>query len=578
LFSPDIDTKSIEELAGYNIHTITYENSDGSHSGLKRLLKLYDNFIQKRGDSLVGVAEYNHDEVELATSLYFYNQIVLHDLTIIDRALVNSLLNILLDKKEGLSLIEIKNEIANRKILCDDLSIISSLKNIESKALITQDPINKKFIITDLGKDIVLNGKAINQDIKKKFIIYCMNFFNDYSLDMSSINRIVEQIDRGLISAFRKRGIEISKMLFDNSSTVSINSSTDILGELNGFASNDLLNQEEYLGFVELILNILQAPSQEVKDYLGILANGYFTYQILGHDREARTIRFSELKKRPVVIDSSILIPYFAQGCLNHDFAVDLLSELSKNSISMICTEKLSDELIDHAEWAIRYYKDKEFDDIAYYTAVVGSDFRQNLFLDGSMKWSIGKNVSTFSDYMTSLFSSTDISLYRNIFSKELEKIGVSIISMDQLPNFQVELYSAYEEAFEQIKTERTARLTYKNDRQCETEAELVIISRIHPISFLTHTSNLKQITSREEILHWSPEIMYRFIKLNSTSTELTDLYSCMIGDFLSCGFKVLDKETIAAFSSPLFKQARTQLDLLKNEFGDVLDKFLTEE
>jgi hypothetical protein len=572
MFAADIDAKTTRKLYEQNIRILRYDNIDGKHSGLKRLLKQYDHFLQKRNGRLIGVPEVDQKEAEIASSLYFYNEVVLKDISIIEKALYNIILNKL--KERGtLHISEVKKALEDSKILYDEISCKNALGGMIAANYIKYN--GDTVELTAIGHETVLNAKAGSDDIRSRFLIYCHTFLVNLGLAISSIDKIIAQIQNGLVSAFKKRGFEIANMIFGGK-VVSLNTSTDFLDELEKYSS--IFEQEEYICFAELILEILQRPSKEAKDYLAILANGYFVYHILGHDAESRAKRLDVLKNKELFIDSSILIPFMAKYCVNYDFAQALVSELKAIGIKLIVTNKLLRELSVHAEWALRNFRNTRFDDLDFYAAGVGISCRQNLFIDGAMKWSLGKSVSTFGDYMSEIFGSDNPNGFVKIFTEKVRENGIIIIDMDEIPGFEAKHYEDYEIAKSQIKENRIKHETYKSDQQCETEAELVVISSIRPFNFLTHSNNLKALTLKRDILHWPPETMYRFLNLNKKNVELSNLYDCMIGDFYSYGFNVINTDVLKAFSGPFFSQARMELAEQKRELGNVLDKFLTEE
>jgi hypothetical protein len=574
MFTTDIEPSEVQKLYEQNIRVIEYDNRDGNHSGLIRILRQYNHFLQKRNSPLVGIPDVDHAEAETASSIYFYNEVVLNDISIIDKALYNQILSLLFSNP-SLSITEIVDELKSKKVLSDKASIIESINQLVIKKMITYSSENEKYFISMTGADLVKNAKANNTEIKDRFFRYCENYLTNLALGKSEVANILLRINDGLLSAFKKRGMEIAKMVFYDTE-VALNSSMDFLNELNLFSSK--LSQEEFLGFTDLLLEILQRPTNEVKDYLAILSNGYFTYHILGHEAEARNQRLHSLKNKELIIDSSILIPFFAKDCINNEFAKELISRLNSNGIKLLITNRLLSELSEHAAWALRHYKNTRFDELSFYSAALGIGCKQNLFIDGAMKWSFGKSINTFGNYMIDLFGSDNSYDYTKIFTNLISRLGISIIDMSDINEFKPDHYTEYENVKKQITKNRIDKGTYRSELQCETEAELVIISSIRPFNFLTHSSNLRSLTRKKEILHWQPETMYRFLCLNDTKADLSNLYSCMIGEFYSYGFNVVNSDVLKAFSSPLFSQARMNLSDQKRDLGTVIERFVNDE
>jgi hypothetical protein len=576
MFAADI---SNEEIIKYyqenNIRIISYDNHDGKHSGLKTLLNQYGIFIRERGHHLLGKEDVDPSEAELASSVYFYNEVVLNNINIISKALYNILLNILNSNSHNLSFEDIKRKMYDQKMTVDEISLNESLEELIENKYISCN-YERLFSITSKGKDLLLDARSCNREKKDQFILYCRDFLIKRNYTPHDIDIVLDKIESGLISGFKKRGMEIAKMVFLDSG-VSLKTSTDIVIEIEKFSTG--LNESEFNGFTELFLDILQSPSMEVREYLALLCNGYFIFNILGHDKNSRLFRLKELTNKEMIIDSSILIPLVAKDSINHVHTMNLLREILKTGINIIVTERLIKEVIDHAYWAISNFKNATIIDTDFIAAAMGVTIKQNLFIDGSMKWMHGRSEVKFIDYMHYCFGDDANNLdeaIRNIITS----FNIRITSMDDLNRFDTTIhYGEFEEMRSRIKVDRIAHSTFRSESQCETEAELVIFSKLESVNFLTHSTNLKYITQKENLLHWSPEILFRFLKLNTTSNvELDDLYTCMVNDFYNCGFNIVNKELLQAFMSPSFSQARMEIENQKRLFGEGIDKLFSDE
>lgn len=574
----DLSKNEIDELEKLNIRILKYNNEDGTHKGLSRLLELYDHFIQRRNDPLLGKIEIDSCETEMATSLYLYNQLVLRNISVINRALCNVLLKVFPDNSEPLPLEIIAEKIKKCGIACDDYTLLTSLNELVTEKYIYQDPRNMTFSIVEAGKNLISETKADSNLKKEHFDQYCKIQLEKKNLNQQNIKIIMERLNEGLVVVFRKRGVEIANKIF-NDGTVSFSSSTDLLGDLNNFASSQVLDTEEYLGFIELLIDLFEHPSIEVQEYLGMLVNGYFMYHVLGQDKKARDARREDLVKRKMFVDSSVMISSLAKGSINHLISNDLLKMLGDNGIQCMCTEHLLQEVVDHAIWALRNYGRSTVSSLEYFGAALGSsNQRENLFVNGSVKWSIGKGPAYLNEYFLEIFKTDNINEIYEATKTLLEGKGILIIDIKDFIEDSSATQIDLEEQTDLIISNRKSKDTYRSDVQCKTEAELIIFSKNEPINFLTRSTSLIELADNMELGNWPPETLYRFLGLNSSDIDLPSMYNCMLGDLSLAGFNIIEKETLSKFVGPLFSQARLELEKQKNEFKEVLSEFITEE
>jgi hypothetical protein len=575
MFAPDIEQKDIEKYYfDYNIRIIRYDNHDGQHTGLHNVLNRYSAFIHKRGDSLINKESVDPQEAELASSIYFYNELVIGNVNLVEKALYNAILNIINSNSSGCTFDTIYSELKTRRIFQDEVSIQQSCISLENDNYTECN--NGIYRLTPKGKELLLSSYACNKDAKEKFLQYCRVFLERKSLDDLSINKILKQIEIGVIAAFKTRGIEIAKKVFENVD-MSLKTSSDVIEIIEQYGRD--FSGTLFDAFTDLLLDILQFPSKEVREYFALLCNGYFMYHILGHDQAARLKRLELLQEREILIDSSILIPLIAKDCMNYKFAKELLDDLLINKVKPVVTTRLLNEVIEHADWAMRHYKNSKVTDIGFIATATGQMNRQNLFVDGARNWLTGKSMIAFNDYIIYCLGSNAENQLAQSIKDVIISYKINIIDMEQLAGFdRLQHYATFQENLQKILDERKKRGTYRNEYQCETEAELVVFSKIRSFNFLTHTSNLKYISSRDEILHWSPEILFRFLKLNSCSANLDDLYTCMMGDFYNSGINIVNRELLQAFMSPLFSQARMAMKQQEASISEKIDEMFSDE
>lgn len=579
MFASDIPRDEIVRLRlRQNIKIIPYDNRDGNHSALKTLLHNYDHFIPKRNSSLINRDETLLKETELASSMFIFNDTFFHNNKIVVKALYNRILHLLCEG-DSLSSEEIITQLQENKVYYEKESIVEAINNLINECYLEINE-NKIIKITDKGKEVLEVAKYNFNDYKKRFSEYCKLILENKGLSEVSIEKISKYLDNGLVIMFRKRGIEIAKKVISDED-VDLSATFDIADCLTEF-EKDLI-PDEYGFYIDLLFDVLEKPSKEIRDYLALLCNGYFIYHVLGHEENARQQRLDFIKKNKIYLDSSILLPLLAKECQNNQYAKDLILKIRKLNTELYITHNLLQEVIEHASWAIRNYGDKTVKDFSFYTNLLGiGNKKDNLFVEGGINWLNRNSYMNFQSYIEFIFGEN----YKNNLNENIEKMlieyGIRILDKDGYDNFKDEYFFKFEEFKDKIKKDRISKNSFRSELQCDTESELLVISLIEPINFLTHTTNLKQFDELGNISHWYPESIYRFIQMNDVNVNLDDLYNCMISGLYTCGIKSINKEDIEKIINPFIHQAELRLDEIRRncnqKMNDYFDKKLIEQ
>ena len=574
MFATDIDSRRISELyAKYNIKVIPYNNSDKKHSNLKRLLYQYSCFIPKRNSNLIGKTEDFFKDNEIAASLYVYNKTVQQNSELIDIAFHNIILYFL--QKGKLNEDELIGKITDNHIANNCCNLKDTCSQLEQNGYIKQDGLY--YEITEAGNKIINESKCAYNDTKDRFKVFCFNYLEKKVAKTESKEKIYNHVEKGIGILFQKRGIEIARRFMDYDEDAEISISFDIAYAFE--ATCTTLTGEEYDYFIDLILTIFQNPSKEIKDYLSVLCNSYFMYHILGHDEKARESRLSFIKNRKVIIDSNVLIPLIAQNCENNEFTKDLIEKLYVHNTELYVTEKIIEEIFSHLNWAIKNFSDKAISDINLFQASKGEfGYRQNLFLQGALKWCNENNCQNFESYLVHCFGEE---------YDQSQKIRLKII--DNLASFKISIlpeqeykkssfFTLYEARKNDVIKNRKENNTFRSDLQCETEAELLAISEEMDFIFVTLTSNLKKLDVNKRIRHCHPEYLYHFLVINSNKVKLSNLYECMVSELYNCGFPVVSYELLKKITGTYFNQTNLSFKEIEREQNRSLNEIFSQQ
>jgi hypothetical protein len=566
--SQEIERNSIEN----NIKVISYKTKNGSHEYLKTLINQYSSFIPKRNSNLVNISDEKIDETEFASAVFIYSHIQSPDNEIISKALANCILNTIKNHPTAITQEEIITYLREQKITTDVPKIKETIINLTDNKYIIS--INNSLTLTDQAKSLLTESAVKIKDYKDRFDNYCTKYLARFDLGDDSF-KVKDIIRKGLEIIFRKRGIEIARKLFiDDTSEIVF--TFDIENSLSSMSKE--LTEKEYDAFVSLSLSIFQTPSKEIRDYLSLICNGYFVYHALGHDTFARKERLDILKRNKIFIDSNILIPLIALDAQNYKYANELVQLLKSVNKDIYITENLLNEVIKHAEWAVNKFYDKPIYNLdAYNILLEENNYKQNLFIEGALARSLNKGYINFDSYFEDCFGNDyKIDLNQLIRSK-LIRTGIKIVSKEDFINTDDKTEDLFTSYAKKIENDRMKNQTYRSLFQCETEAELLLIAKKEPISFLTQTTNLKKIDDEKRISHCSPEGVYRFLQINRDDVDLDNLYNCMLGDMYNNGFAVVNEEMLRKIAPPYIHQAELEIKEMKKLDMEEINNKLSE-
>jgi hypothetical protein len=260
---------------------------------------------------------------------------------------------------------------------------------------------------------------------------------------------------------------------------------------------------------------------------------------------------------------------------LNHAYAEDLLDRMQELGLRCCTTEKLFKEVQDHAWWAIVNFVDSPPDDTKFlHAAMAGPGYRQNLFVDGFVKWSLAQGAPSLHRYMHESLGSNYREDLPGCIRTKIRERGVEVVDFSDWPGFSQESWPERDDISGKIAELRTKHGTFRTEAQCVAEAEVVLITEMQEAAFLSQSSILNRLERTQPRMTWKPEAMYRFLSLFSSAPTGTDLlYECMMQSFYYAGFDIVDKSVISRYVAPMVRQARMQLDQARQQYQEALGK-----
>ncbi len=580
MFATEISTNDIKQyFQEYNIRIIPYKNPDGTHGQLHRVLRRYDPFIAKRGTPHLGQDPIDEFKANLASSIHLFTRLNLlggNDTCLKKsyEALIASELGNCTDGETTL-LSDLQTALASRIGVqhLDPGTVQMALESLHGRGYVEFSANENQYSLSASGREKLEETKAERALREDKFAGACRLFLQKEhpALDAPAQDGVIRQLQEGLVRAFEKRGLEMAQATFGHN-TIDLSAATDILEVVNK-QSSTIPDDNARAACADLMLEVLLQPNQEMKERIADLSQGYFSYHALGLDPSCSDERLRMAKKKVWILDSSIILPILAEDCVNHEFAQDLLNKMKAQELRLVTTGRLFDEVIDHAFWAIRNFKDAKADSTNLLQAASGGPgYKQNLFIDGYVKWAAGQGVPSLESYFRAVLGDEYENDTGNCVKEQITKFGIEIVEFSNWPEFKQEQWGDRREVEGKIVQLRNELGTYRSDEQCRAEAEVLILCENQKAGFLSQSGILDSIDQNRSRITWKPESMYRFLATFSSAPPSEDLlYESMVQDFYYSGFDIVNRDALKQYFAEPVRQSRMNLDEEKDRYEQAL-------
>jgi len=589
LIAADLTNAEIREyLERFNILALTYENPDGSHLQLRRLLSLLDKFVIPRHKRLdLKTISYSPEELESAQAVAIYRRLVVAEAKE-DGSLSSSsylgplILRTLQEPAAALTLDELtkSNPLSfAAKTEAVKNQIPAALAALREESFV--DQIDQKYKLTEKGARRtreLLHAHATEEE----------QAFGQFGVELkarcSSIApkqklELVRILKDTLVRVFKQRGLSIANAIFGGQS-LSHNALSDVFSAISNAAAT-ISPADHAVAFMEASQEFLLNPTQPQRQYLASLSQGFFLYHLFGLDPTCAKIRRNVFEHTIWWCDSSTLIPLLATGSANHKYATDLFRRLQKLKAHTLTTGRLIREVLEHLTWAIRLLERESVQSPAVLEAATQKGgYKQNLFLDGYICESAEGKVSKFGEYLdvVSPNGATDTGI-----RSALKRLGIEVLDAEGLKGFKAaDTKDIFELVFE-IAEERQKSATLRSNLQVEAEAEMLHMIRnlkdgkykppfegmeLEHVYFLSQSRILDRIPPLDPI-SWTPEVLYRYvISLPGEQLDPDLLQRCMLQEYFGAGVVVVDKARYERFFGP-------SIDVANTTYKEERDKYL---
>ena len=608
--APDISFQESKELLEkYRIRVIPYENKDGTHRNLLRVIEnisqfIYPRFSIKIANDINSILKSPLGSDAAAPGFFVFNTLAAHedfDTFRVDVmcAAIQAVLPKLKELEKPFQLedafilagwpkdvpipLDFKEQISSRVTEIELLNSVDNLFVIGSKAELISSEDRLKF-----------------EHSKGRFISsLVLRLRRNYpSLSERDSLSLAHDIDESLAGYFREGGLTLATTLLASSDgTKKPRIPSSVIQFLSKAASryNDLQKRQ---AFITCSVDIFTQSEDAERDYLGRIAQGFFSFHALGIFGDAAKKRLQNAKDTVWLIDSSMQIPALALSAPTNAVFRDCIARLNSMNIRLVTTESLFDETREHFWFANKVIEENGIDSPYVLSAARGQPpYRKaNQFLEGFIRWQSAGNPSNWETYLYKIFGSRNpkVDQIRNA----LMEIGIEVIPFESWPGHSsddlekcFDYTGSIARKFESvIGQDALEDPDYFVDyyKKAGPEAEVLVIvlyersgryyflskpNQESPAWFISHTSMLNLIEDDAHIT-WQPEAFLRFSSTLAPSID-EDLtvraFDILLLAFSQVGISLLDDRTLIKMFGGVIDQAKLTIDEVEDIYNETL-------
>jgi hypothetical protein len=602
--APDIKPElSREYLEKYRIRVIPYNNSDGDHRNMFRLIENISDFIPPRTSIHIQskIAQMSHSPLgsnAAAPGFFVFNNLIIQEDFEQKRigVLISALLSTLpqLSSLVDFTLREALEMAGWPKSLDLEIGFKKRLSEEFIRAGILLSSGGDKFKIGDNAERLASGNKGkfihMQERFKKSLILRIRR--NYANIPEPEATSIANDIEASLTGYFRDGGLSLISTLFieKGKQPPAPPSIIKFITEASA-RYNDLLKRQ---AFCTISVDIFVHREEAEREYLGRVAQGFLGFHSLGVFGGAAIERLKNAKETVWLMDSDSQIPALALASPSNNAFRTCFLRLREARIRLFTTQKLFDETREHLWFAQRVISENGARSRLIIAAATGqAPFRKsNRFLEGFINWQVAGNPCDWNRYLAEIFDNPNPG-FKDMESA-LNRLGIEVIPLQDWPGFSSSDYAEIEGAIKEITGKYESAVSRDIDPMSDAQEKagpegqaLIIISKERsgkyymlakgnsPAWFISHTSLLNLIQPNLKIT-WQPEA---FLKFTSTLALGTDeetadrAFETILWGVAQSGLSLLDEETAAQICGGTIDQETLDIGELQKIYADTIGK-----
>ena len=503
----------------YNVRIIPYENNDGRHGFLSRILSLYGQFITSKPVTLAPVPD-----ADKALSLHILRRLNKgrHNIDLENYLL----LNMPSSSDEFIPISSLK-----RPGVVGTVNLNEPLRHLKDMGLVDFD--GAKVRRTVSGDKKVDDSLSEYRGWKNKAYDDFITGFGSVlpTKDEKTIRSLAERVVEMI---FSRHGMAMANVVFNGEEIPG----DDMVGlfQIVAQASTNIAKPEWKIMFLESVKRFLTQPTVSQRKYMSGLAQGFFTYHLMCKAPDLVRAVKDVLSQDCWFVDSNVLQPLSAVGCPDYEMTASLFEMLKCAHVNLYTTHNVIKEVKEHLAWARENAPNpQEFIQVENTPANARG---YNFFRHGFVRSVIDGRVGNFKEYEQLLHVANG-----DDFDELLNRYGIKLVSVD-FETHEAELADATKE----IQGIRMGRNTLSNNTlQVPTEAELYVLMKTmrkedrvlkakREIYFLSTSSIFNN--TKEKFRRWSRTGLYRYVQLLPGNEDNGQtLIECLHSEMFNIGF-----------------------------------------
>ncbi len=364
--APDIDVDNAREyLEKFRICVISYNNRDGEHANLLRLLEQITDFIPAR--TSVHISNYGRRIVEhtgsAAPAFFVFNRLAARtEYREKRREIIIAAIESAAPALDGLPDFTVKTalELAGWPSdvpLPSDVEADVGTVAVERGLLARQ---GDAYTLATQGLEVSGDNRRAFQHTRDRFIgAVARRIRADFpSVSAERADELARDIEGALTGYFREGGLTLASLLFSGASAGErLVVPPSVLSFMNDASAKygDLLDRQV---FITTSLRMFTHAGSAERDYLGRLAQGFFGFHALGAFGDVAVERLMQARTTVWLLDSNVHIAMLAIGGVTSAVWQECVRRLVVSRIRFFTLDRLFDETREHWWFADRMVKE----------------------------------------------------------------------------------------------------------------------------------------------------------------------------------------------------------------------------
>lgn len=611
--APDAnDDQRREFLEKHRIRVVPYDNRDGNHANLLRLLQDVSQFVPPREGITIqtelaaAIPSGLKSDSAAASALMVYSKLSESDPieTMRNRLIVTAIESAIpeLATRESFTL-EDALLLAGWPEDCPlgDTSAAAVVAEAEKQGLLK--PINGRLLVTSPAAEQIVHGHMeSHKHVRERFHRAVAQRINRlFSALSQESDEMATAIDNALIGCFRADGFAMAASALGKRMSSRRNLPTKLLGFLNEASAQypDLLRRQ---AFTSTIIDILVNPTSADTEYLGALIGGYCAFNYLGVFGDVAIERMQHARDTVWLIDSNLQIPALALGSPTGMAFTACIQRLYTAGVPLFTLESLFEETFVHFDFANRVLKihGPTSPEILYAAQGQPPYRKSNQFLQGYIRWQASGNPPDWDLYLHAVFGT--MSPDRDVIRSRVEALGITVVNFQDWPGFDQNMFVERDQQRIKITEMRSPEALEKEEeideygetleasRKAKPEAEAMLVIQgerkgfLHILSdkagpsqawFISHTSILNAVCESNLRITWWPESFLRFTEsltqgsIDALRTER--IFQTLLWTFAQSGVSPIDRNTVEAVFGSIGEQCEVEIKEQRERYASVL-------